>query len=494
MRDDVRPTRTYLPLLVLVLLVSASAIRDAIILFHYQTAVGVNGYYYVLQVSQIANTGKPYYPTHFPVQLYCLTAAFVLLRNAVVTVKMWGIFLQSVLGIAVFGVLKRATGSGLFGLLGLAITVIPRSRFYSSIEYINQLGAMALLVASGWAILTVSINRRLRAGMIVAAPLISALASHKSILVFALILSACVAILLGWRQGPIPRLLAGCGAILLWFGPALALTMHPIGLPESIAAQVSWQPHFPLDSQLWPEELMVGIAALGILTFIVLNRTQLTRFHIVFGSLALWSVVVTLNPFFNSATMLSSVAGRSRIFSYVQIALLLPGLIWLVASKSGEAAVYVLAAFFPLILISALAPFPYGLQASYLAKRAHLIHALPLHLTEIPQHSIVVAPHGDQFVITATVGLASQQTLPNHPDSTEIYWLLSHVEDRALSARSIVLTNDNSATVLINSRVLGALLPAMDPVERFSLYRANPHLATAVNGGDLWRERGISNP
>jgi len=123
------------------------------------------------------------------------------------------------------------------------------------------------------------------------------------------------------------------------------------------------------------------------------------------------------------------------------------------------------------------------------------VQSLQLHAAEIPKDSIIVAPHGDQFLITATLGLSSRQTPPNDPDSGDTYWLLSRVENGALLDRSIVLfTNANSATVLIKSRALEASLPAMDSVERFSLYRRTrtwPQQSTAETG---WREPGTSNP
>jgi hypothetical protein len=108
-----------------VFLLLISATRDAGILFHYPTAVGVDGYYYVLQVTQLSRTGRLYFPTYFPVQLSALTAVSHLVGDTITAVKGVGILLQIILAVGIFAIIRSTVRNIWLALLGSALAVIP---------------------------------------------------------------------------------------------------------------------------------------------------------------------------------------------------------------------------------------------------------------------------------------------------------------------------------------------------------------------------------
>src|SRR5690349_15033353 len=110
--------KAYLPWALLLLVLVLSALRDAYILFSYPVAVGVNGYFYVLQINQVANSGHLFFPTHTPLPIYLLTALRFLTGNAVAAIKVFGLLLQAALCLGVFALTGSTLRSVWLGLLG----------------------------------------------------------------------------------------------------------------------------------------------------------------------------------------------------------------------------------------------------------------------------------------------------------------------------------------------------------------------------------------
>jgi hypothetical protein len=372
-------------------------------------------------------------------------------------------------------------------LLGSALVVIPQSRLYFTTEYINQLGALALLMWAGWALIrTAQTRRRTTLLLIVSAVLIGAFLSHKSALIFVPSLALCCLVVFALTGSVMPKRVAALATVILWLSPAIIAAQPFFNLPEWLKPQLSSRPHWPFEPSLLAEELILAIAALALFFLIVwlAPRIRTSGFKLVFGSIALWSLLVPLNPFFNAQAMLSSVAGRSRVFSYIQVALLVPALIWLVSSVKREAAIYVGAVFIPLLILSAAAPLPYGLRPEFLARRGELIQSLKIHSGEIAPNSIIVAPHGDQFVVTATIGISSQQDPPTSSHYEKVYWLLNDVSGPMLSSGSVpLLKNNETATILIEDAVLRHRWEIMTSLDRSRLLRTNPHLAKVLIQG-----------
>lgn len=482
----VASARRWSALALLVVLVAAGA-RDLASVFRYPVAAGVNGYYYVLQINHLTMSGQLYFSTPTPLVLHTLAAFAHLTGNPITAIKIGSVLLHLLLSLGIFAIIQSTLRNPWLGVLGSALAVIPNSHLYMTTEYINQLGALVLLVWAGWcAIRTVHTRRRIGL-LILAALLVGAFFSHKSALIFAPTLASCFLLVLALTRPGIWKTFAVLVTIILWLGPAIISAQPFFAIPEWLHLQVSFRPHWPFEPSVLAEGLMLAIAASAVLFLVVwlAPRTRMSGFNFVFGSIALWSLMVTLNPFFNAQAMLSSVAGRSRIFSYVQVALLVPGLIWLNVSVRREAAIYVGAVFIPLLILSALAPLPYGLRPEFLARGGKLIQSLKIQSSEVAQNSIMVAPHGDQFVVTATIGIPSQQRPPESSNYERLYWLLNDVNDPVLSISSVTLFKDGyAATILVEDAVLRRRWEAMTRFDRSQLLRTNPHLAKIlIHGG-----------
>ena len=476
--------KAYLPWALLLLVLALSALRDAYILFSYPVAVGVNGYFYVLQINQVANSGHLFFPTHTPLPIYLLTALRFLTGNAVAAIKVFGLLLQAALCLGVFALTGSALRSVWLGLLGATVVLIPESRLFFMSEYINQLTALVLLVWAGAAAVFGVRSRRTIGFIVAGALLVAALFSHKSILIFGPVIVVCVVLARGLSRGRKWRLVSMVAIVVLWLAPALVSTQPVFTLPASVQKEVTFRPQLPLERLVIPEQLLLALGAFTILFHLVFRKGENERennfVNVVFGSIALWSLLITLNPFFNTSVLFSAVAGRSRLFSFLQVALLIPPVFALWPSTKSSGRMYLVAVVLPLIVLSALAARPYGLRPEYLTRRVRLIAALKVHAGEIPANATVVAPHGDQFVIAATLGIPAQQRPSGDRRDETVYWLLNDVRDNVLQLDSTVLMQDDTATLLVKDAVLKQRLSQMPYPERLELLNRNQHLAAAL--------------
>src|ERR1043165_6464674 len=95
-------SKAYLPWAILLKLLIVSELRDAFVLFSYPVAVGINGYFYVLQIEELAKSSHLFFPTHTSLPIYLLTALRYLTGKAVTAVKVFGLLLQAALCLGVF--------------------------------------------------------------------------------------------------------------------------------------------------------------------------------------------------------------------------------------------------------------------------------------------------------------------------------------------------------------------------------------------------------
>ena len=472
--------------LALLLSLVVSAVRDAALLFRYPIAVGIDGYYYVLQINHLPATGRFYFSTFTPFVLYVLVVLTQLTHDAVTSVKIAGILLNSLLALGIFAIIGRLVRNLWFAVLGSVLALAPQSHLFMSGEYINNLGAVVLLLWSGWSFIRAFQTRRKIWIMLAVALLIAAISSHRSAVLIVLTFAGCCFLLRGLTLRGRWKGLGFLGIAVFWFVPALILVQPFISVPVWLQTEISIRPHWPFGAPVIPEELMLAISS-PVLLFLIfkrLRKTSLTVFDGVFGSIALWSLIITLNPFLDPQAVLSGLAGRLRVLAYLQVALIVPAVIWLAYSVRNELALYFAAALVPLLILSILAPLPYGLQPEFLARRERLIQALRLHAGELGRHPIVIARHGDQFAVTATIGVPAQHSPPANPQDATVYWLLDEVSDQVLGEESVVLiSNAGTATLLAEDTVLRRRLQAMSITDRRRLLRANPTLAIAAFPG-----------
>ncbi len=121
------------------------------------------------------------------------------------------------------------------------------------------------------------------------------------------------------------------------------------------------------------------------------------------GAVAIWALLITINPFLNSDPQLPTVSGRLGLLAYLLVAILLPGFFWLIVSNHKASTLYIAAAILPLLFFNLRAPIPPGLRDDYLRRRQLLIQSLPVIPGHPDKEPLVMAAHGDQFVVTSTL-------------------------------------------------------------------------------------------
>lgn len=474
-------------------MLTASASHDLVLLLRYPVAVGVDGYYYVLQVNELRHHGHLYFSTSTPIALYFLTGVSYLTGNTILAVKIGAITLHFLLAVGVFALLVSTTGSKWIGALGTLLTVISGLRMYMLSEFIGSLAAITLFVWCGYFVVRFVQTRR--AGWAVGAVILLSGAgfSHRSLLAIAFGI-AILAGLLHWLlvQEPVKhyrRYLAILILLVVWLSPAILAAQSLLQLPQWLKGELLIIPRLPFDQYALGEEIVGLLASVSIMFLLIYfkERLQAGSSPYLFGAIALWSLVVTLNPFLDAERGWLSVAGRLRGFAYLQAAILVPGLVWCFLGLRRELVFYVTPLVLPLMILSMSVPLPRGMQPDYLSDRAELIRNLPQQRQRLGPNPIIIAAHGDEFLVTAVLGVPSQHSVLGSAEYQNVYWLLHRLknENVTVSVSVVRMDSPSMSTVLIEDGELRERLSRMDDSERHGLFAVNPHLARAYNSGAI---------
>src|SRR5689334_11522463 len=109
--------RSPIPVVALSLLLLTAFWVDLTALTQYPTAVGVDGYYYVLQVNHLRSTGNLYFATPTPLVIYFLAALKSLIPETVLAIKVGACLLQVLLILGLCLLVRELTGSFALGLV-----------------------------------------------------------------------------------------------------------------------------------------------------------------------------------------------------------------------------------------------------------------------------------------------------------------------------------------------------------------------------------------
>jgi len=165
-----------------------------------------------------------------------------------------------------------------------------------------------------------------------------------------------------------------------------------------------------------PEVILLAFSTVTVLIAAKGLQTNPKAGRIVILAIVFFVLSITLNPFFVYDYGWQTIIGRLKGLAYIQAALMVPLTIWVLREKRKELTIYALAIVFPLILMSAFSPPPYGMQPEYLRRRQQLMQYL-LEVRSFSQKiEMVIAPHGDQFLVTHLLKVPSQQ-VPSEPNS-----------------------------------------------------------------------------
>ncbi|HEY0005399.1 MAG TPA: glycosyltransferase family 39 protein [Pyrinomonadaceae bacterium] len=477
------------------LLLTLSAARDALALLRYSVAVGADGYYYVIQLDSLLHQGRFYYPTQTPLIFYVLACLRLLTGDTVLAVKLGSIALHTLLCLGIYALVKRLTGHRWLGLMGSMLAAVPAIHLYMMTEFIKNLGAVTLLVWSAWSAVRAAQEKERRPlwTTLSTALLMAALLSHKSAWAIAFSLLVLTFLIRRSTQGQrslyrtwiLFLFIAGLGLL-----PALIASQKFIELPVWLGAEVLSRARWPINanSPLGKTGAMALLISSPLtLFFIVRYRRNLPTGQLAFamGSVALWSLLLTLNPFLNHDVRQFGIVGRLDHLSYLQAAILVPCLVRTILHLYRQALPFAFILTFGFVLASIQAPPPKGLQPAFLSRRAQMLEALPPQKALLADKALVVARHGDEFVVTRSLGLAAQQRFPldrNRP----VYWLLHRVKGQYLTSSMTVVMDEgiDSCLVLVQHEKLDQWLMMMDEDERVSLFAENPHLANYFNKQD----------
>jgi hypothetical protein len=249
------------------------------------------------------------------------------------------------------------------------------------------------------------------------------------------------------------KILCIAAFILFFIFPSLLVIQPFYSLPDSWRNEFFLLPVFPARLSNFPELLILFCASIIVLLagFLQKESNVNKNQRLFFGILAFWSLFVTLNPFISSEIGFTTIGGRLRVLSYIQAALLISAIIWLLREKYKNIIWYVAAVVTPLMIWSFLNPLPRGLHPDYLARRERLTGGLKSDTRQIESNSIIVADHGEQFLVTAITGVPSQQFYPRDKKYDSVYFLLNLIPPTLLDSSMQVISKDKvgSCTVLV---------------------------------------------
>ncbi len=470
----------------LLTVLTLTSARDASLLFRYPVAVGADGYYYVLQIHEFLNHGYLYFPTNTPLVFYALALLSLVMGNIVSAIKLGSLVLHVLLCVGIYALVSTITRNRWLGLLGGAIAALSAMHFYMIAEFIKNLGALTVLIWSGWTAVRASQSHQVRWVALSIMLLVAAIFSHMTSWAIALSLAA-LTLLWHWlfvgESSSYSRLAGLFVMLLLAILPALIATQKCFPLPAWIAGEFFTQPTWPISlaSPIGKAEMVaLLLVAPAILFLIARHRGSLLakRFSSVIAAIALWSLLITLNPFLNHDVRQFGIVGRLDHLSYLQVAILVPGLLHVIRHVFPQASLFTFTLTLVFVLASMSGPLPKGLQPSFLLQRAEMLRTLPFQKPELPDNALLIARHGDEFILTYSLDLSAQQQFPVDR-GRPVYWLLHRVKGQYLTSDMIIVMDEgvDSCLVLVKHENVDRWLPIMDYDERKSLLAENPHLA-----------------
>jgi hypothetical protein len=477
-----------------------STVRDASSLFSYPVAVGADGYYYVLQINQLLNNGHLYFGSYTPLVFYVLAGLSLLTRNPILAIKLGSVGFNVLLSLGVFALVSSITRNQWLGVLGGAVAALSGMHFYLIAEFIKNLAGVTLLIWAAWCATRAREDYQARWVASSIALILFALLSHISVwgiapVMFVLLL--IVRCLTNAKRSKLLKLTLAFVVVFLIICPALIAFQKFVQLPPWLGSELLIRPRWPISprSPVGKAEMLALLLTVPTSLFLIVRRGPAAdgnTFRLVVGAVALWSLVITLNPFLNHDVTQLGIIGRLDHLMHLQVSIILPALIWLSLPVHRKLAGLLLALTPCFMAASALASLPKGLQSWYLLERQQMIQALPEHRQQLGANPLVIAQHGDEFVVTWVLGIPAQQNVAEFTDNQSAYWLLHQVNPALLTPSMVVVLEEDSGfgLILVKSDELREWLERLDKDKLDRLLTHNPHLKNYVSGAKLLESPG----
>ncbi|HEY0100633.1 MAG TPA: hypothetical protein VGB76_16930 [Pyrinomonadaceae bacterium] len=471
-------------------IIFTALVHDAYLLFRYPVAVGVDGYYYVLQVENLHDRGTLFFPNSTPLVIYLLVALKFFVSSTVLAIKVGSFLFHLALAAGVFALLKTLTRSRMHAMCGTLIIGASSVHLFMLSEYIAHSGGLALLVWGAY--FTVRAvrtgNTWWKGGAVIA--LVLASLSHRScifmIAVLAVMLFIYHLIMTPVRVNRRRTLTAGAVGLAFFISPLVFAGQTFVALSPEVRDESLASPGLSFGRVAILEKCLLLLCSL---LFLVISfkhsRRRQTFVYKVLGTISVLSLLMTLNPFLDRSGGWLSASERISALAYIQLAILLPGLFWLLSPSVGRLArPLCVASVICFSAFSLVISLPYGLRDDYLHDRIRLIKSLTEQRQALTHLRRVIAPHGEQFVITYSLGVPAQQRVTPGEDLSTTHWLLQHFDRRNLnSVEGVIVLDEQQSTFIVPDKHLDAILRAMPLWEGLELTKANPHLIDRILSG-----------
>ena len=401
------------------------------------TPVGLDGYYYVLQVEALLRDGAPQYPTPFLFPALLMTGVSVLVGDATMGIKIFALVIAAALSVAIFVAVRRGTGSAFAGALGQLIWIVHTSTAYYVVEYINNMFGLAMFALMVLADIHARQDPHQAGGAawyIRVAAGGAAVVSHRMSAGLVLLYFA-VKLLLRYARGS--HLLA----LATWVLPLFTLVVMalqqgfaPPGMRVAVARELSSVPFRELFA---PSILFGTVLLISTIVPIALDAVRQARSRVALGVprlewLALSGVVVLvlLNPWLKYDTGLQSIAARLRLAEGVFLGLLLPVSLTIRWRQDPRRRLLLVGALIVVVALFRTGRSPAGSRATFLDQQSQMLREVNDLRRELPQGSVIVAQHGFEYAITHRLGMdaVSGRESLSHVPADRVWWLLRRSE------------------------------------------------------------------
>ena len=460
--------------------------RDCSLLFQTSAAIGIDGYYYVLQINSFLNSGHFYFPTNTPLVLYLLSALACFTDNTILAVKLGIVILQVLLYLGIANLLQTLIKNVRFAVLGVFITTFSILHLYFLSEFLSNLGALVCLIWGAFGIVRLVQTKKKVWFIFAALTLLAAVFSHRS--AFGLIALISFAVLyaylwLNYAANTKRQVVFGLIILFLLAFPSVLASQAFFVLPDWLLFELLRYPQNPFRSLILMESLMLLILS-GATLAILFVKSEILRNSLsglILVSIVVWSLLITLNPFLNHQTGIIGIVARLDALAYLQTAIAIPLLISLLFSNSKKIAPGIAGLFLPLLILRLFVPLPLGLRSEYLQTREKLSSELPVMRRQICEKPLIVAQHGEEFLATAILGLPSQQKPPVENQYQCVFWLIHQrkADYQIIFDKSIVSSNGDFT--LVEDSEMKKDFEIMSIEERQKLISENPHLRFLFN-------------
>jgi hypothetical protein len=469
----------HIRIFVLIILLFGGGWRDLSTLSKFPTAVGVDGYYYVVQLNNFFSNGQLYFSTKTPLVIYFLAGITYFTENSVLAVKVGSVLLNLMLCIGIFALTTIITKSTWMGIIGSAIAIISGLHFFMIVEFISYLGAITLIIWFGFFLIKAIESKQLRWLLISIIFLLLGLFSHRATFLICLTL-ACMFLIVWLMFDKIAASKLQTLTIILILCSTSAI-LKILFLPDSSNPSFdNFGSVIQKNFRHLAELILLGIAAVVILLLFQadskLNFSKSTWMVVI--TLVFWSFLIIINPFFIFENGLQTIVGRIKVLAYIQAAILAPIAICLILQYQKKLILYVVALITPLMLMSTLSPLPAGLQAEYMTDRQQLLQSLSEHRQQLQNIPIIIAPHGEQFLVTHVLNIQSQQRPPEKGNYESVYWLIHYAERKNINGvlAKFRTADNNYDTIIIEEESLFNYLQSLDSDTYQQLISSNDHL------------------